>query len=85
VKPRQRLALLAVVLVSSRKRYFDNAVAAYMNRLRELNNGDQNTSERFLDIAVLPQACRSAGVSYLTAVNNAIKQASENHRLSHQH
>jgi hypothetical protein len=70
--------------------YFDNAVAAYMNRLRELDNGDQNTSERFQRHRHrLRYCCRKhadqAGVSYLTAVNNAIKQASENHRLSHQH
>jgi hypothetical protein len=60
--------------------YFDNAVAAYMNHLRELQNpvGDKYTSERFLDI--MRYCCRKhadqAGVSYLTAISDATERAS---------
>lgn len=57
--------------------YFDNAVAAYMNRLRELNNGEQYTADRYLDM--MRYCCRKhvaeVGGTYLSTFNNAIKQA----------
>ena len=66
--------------------HFQNAVAAYMNRLRELRYGNQYTSERFLD--VVRYCCRKhveeVGGSYLSVFNDAIKQASENHKVRFQ-
>jgi DNA-directed RNA polymerase subunit N (RpoN/RPB10) len=49
--------------------HFDNAVAAYTNRLREICNGNKYTADRYLDI--MRYCCRQhvaeVGGSYLSA------------------
>jgi hypothetical protein len=59
--------------------HFDNAVAAYTNRLREICDGNRYTADRYLDI--MRYCCRQhvaeVGGSYLSAFCDAVKQASK--------
>jgi hypothetical protein len=62
-----------------RPMHFDNAVAAYTNRLREICNGNKYTADRYLDI--MRYCCRQhvaeVGGSYLSAFCDAVKRASK--------